>query len=822
MANHSGAMEVDKHRIFYDSVADCSVCLDLNREYLRRQWRSVGGLFTADCEHSLTLKRLSESLSSTDCAGCALISSAADRIKEEFGVGFRNVAVEFLDSEQRSGLSLKLTMLHPIHTQPGDWERAHDNPDLKILTRTGPSDKNPHRDWEYKISSPGYEIFLPSFASESEFCLQVIKSTRYLLKVEATVPDSHPTWNSILRRPSRCGDTGSDEALRFTRSKLNHCREKHLECNLEDPGWGLPTRILDLGGNSSSTSDIRLYVTRKEPEAYVCVSHCWGSHEGSRPLETTVETLFKFEQGISYQDLPKTFQDAVVFTRKLGHRFLWIDSLCIVQDDHEDWLREAGRMASIYENADLTLSAASSSDSKGGMFCKTIPETLIEGKGREAQQPALRRFSDPSFFEYGHRQSLAEKSGPDVGSPLFKRAWIYQERLLSRRVLYFTPLDLVFECRCSNSSESGYQWINSSCKHAFKPIYNANTSGELISSLWRKVVCEFTQLELTLNKDTLPAIAGVATIFSQRLEGKNPRNYLAGAWRDTFIQDILWEAGSRIDGSPSRIDASIPSWSWARSDLPKTYQNTNGLHALCRFEDASCVPLDSTGNTFTGVSSGYAILSGYLLPATMRSTGIVVDQNPRAHYRPDRDYDWFDEGPDKISNGDELFVLPLMASHIYGDVYIHALVLRRCSSTSDAFTRTGIFGMPISVNQLQNHNYIFEGSDICFTMYNRLISLGESLLGPDGLYNVSKKALPPWLKPESEDLQSMLHAQALYLYLCLYGPKADFKFEKFFGQVHLDKLRSVMGLEIERVEEWHRREAEGEEQVHRRRLIKIV
>ena len=107
-------------------------------------------------------------------------------------------------------------------------------------------------------------------------------------------------------------------------------------------------------------------------------------------------------------------------------------------------------------------------------------------------------------------------------------------------------------------------------------------------------------------------------------------------------------------------------------------------------------------------------------------------------------------------------------------------------------------------------------------MYNRLISLGESLLGPDGLYNVSKKALPPWLKPESEDLQSMLHAQALYLYLCLYGPKADFKFEMFFGQVHLDKLKSVMRAEKERVEEWHRREAEGEEQVHRRRLIKIV
>ncbi|PLN85313.1 HET domain protein [Aspergillus taichungensis] len=753
-------MAVDKHKIFYDTVADCSVCLDLNREYLRRQWRSVGGLFEAESEHSLTLKRLSESLSSTGCAGCALISSAADRIKEEFGVGFRNVAVEFLDSEQRSGLSITLTMLHPIHTQPGDWEKAHDNPDLKIVTRTGPSKKNPHREWEYKISSPGYEVFLPSVASE--------------------------------------------------------------KCNLEDPGWGLPTRVLDLGENSSSTSDIRLYVTRKEPEAYVCLSHCWGSHEESRPFQTTVETLLKFEEGISYHALPKSFQDAVVFTRKLGYRFLWIDSLCIVQDDNDDWLREAGRMASIYENADLTLGAASSSDSKGGIFRKTIPESLIEGTGHEALQPALRRFSDPSFFEYGHRQSPVEKSGPDVSSPLIKRAWIYQERMLSRRMLYFTPLELVFECRSSNSSESGYQWINSSCKHAFTPIYNANTPGELFPSLWRKVVSEFTQLELTLSKDTLPAIAGVATRFSKRLEGKEPINYLAGAWRETFTQDMLWDADPHIDGSSPRIDAGIPSWSWARSDLPKTYQNTEYLHALCLLKDAECVPLDSTGNIFTGVSSGHAILSGYLLPATMRTTGLVVDHNPRVHYRPDTDYNWFGEGPDKISNGDELFVLPLMASQTYGDIRIHALILRRCSSTSDTFTRIGIFGMPISVHHLQNHNYIFEGSNICVTMYKGLISHGGSLLGLDGLYSVPETNNPLWLQPEPESLQSSFHAQAHYLHLCLYGPKSEFKFKDFFGQVHLDKLRSAMRAEIERVEEWRRREAAGEEQVLPRSLIKIV
>lgn len=201
---------------------------------------------------------------------------------------------------------------------------------------------------------------------------------------------------------------------------------------------------------------------------------------------------------------------------------------------------------------------------------------------------------------------------------------------------------------------------------------------------------------------------------------------------------------------------------------------------------------------------------------------MVVDQNPRVHYQPDRDYAWFDEGPDKVNVGDELFVLPLLVSQTDHDLRIHALVLRRCSSNSDAFIRIGIFGMPISVHHLQSHNYIFEGSDVCLKMYKKLVTFGESLLGPDGLYRVPEKANPLWLQPEFESSQSSFRAQANYLHLCLYGPKAEFKFNEFFGQMHLDKLRFAMKAEMERVEEWRCREAGGEVQVHRRSLIKIV
>lgn len=160
------AMSMDN--AFHESDADCPICLDLKREYLRRQWRSVGGLFAAEAPYSLTLKLLSEKLSSTGCEGCDVLFQAADRIKKKYALGFRNAVVEFLKDEQRPGLSIKLTMLHPLHTQLGDWEKAQDNADLEVAVHTGPSKQSPNREWEYRISSPEYEIFLPLSGSESE------------------------------------------------------------------------------------------------------------------------------------------------------------------------------------------------------------------------------------------------------------------------------------------------------------------------------------------------------------------------------------------------------------------------------------------------------------------------------------------------------------------------------------------------------------------------------------------------------------------------------------------------------------------------------
>ncbi|KAF2627775.1 hypothetical protein BU25DRAFT_302552, partial [Macroventuria anomochaeta] len=144
------------------------------------------------------------------------------------------------------------------------------------------------------------------------------------------------------------------------RKWLAECCENHTSCcdAGDAPTRVLPNRILDLGTHENADEDICLL----EPTAlytgrYICLSHCWGS--SGCALKTTTRNADEHKLRIQFSDLPKTFQHAVNFTRWLGVRYLWIDALCIIQDDQDDWCRESPTMASVYADSCLTLSAAS-------------------------------------------------------------------------------------------------------------------------------------------------------------------------------------------------------------------------------------------------------------------------------------------------------------------------------------------------------------------------------------------------------------------------------------------------------------------------------
>ncbi|PZC90285.1 HET domain-containing protein, partial [Pyrenophora tritici-repentis] len=178
--------------------------------------------------------------------------------------------------------------------------------------------------------------------------------------------EEEDTWNLFTYlKESRCTAefTGSERAVQITENWLRDCVESHANCP-GDHDQNLPTRLLDLE-LLNNTEDLKLIEKAGKLGSYAALSHCWGA---TQQFTTTVATLPERRERIPFVQLTKTFKKAVQTTRALGIRYLWIDSLCIIQGDPDDWAREASQMSSVYQNAMITIAAAASESGDEGLF----------------------------------------------------------------------------------------------------------------------------------------------------------------------------------------------------------------------------------------------------------------------------------------------------------------------------------------------------------------------------------------------------------------------------------------------------------------------
>jgi Heterokaryon incompatibility protein (HET) len=226
--------------------------------------------------------------------------------------------------------------------------------------------------------------------------------------------------------------------IRLAKTWLSTCRERHEKCSWSAKGE-LPTRLVavDRTGEKKGLS-VRLCHSDSLPRdtEYVSLSHCWGKV----PFFTlTQDKLQQLERSIPIQQLPMAFQDAIRITYDLGFRYIWIDSLCIIQDSRDDWRKESLAMDRVYLNGVLNLAATGYRNGQEGLLKFTEPREILPPKIDCAKfNSHSPKYSVLSSFDW-----IREVNG----APLNQRGWVCQEQVMASHYLFFSLLPAQFKCR---------------------------------------------------------------------------------------------------------------------------------------------------------------------------------------------------------------------------------------------------------------------------------------------------------------------------------------------------------------------------------------
>lgn len=390
----------------------------------------------------------------------------------------------------------------------------------------------------------------------------------------------------------------------------------------------LPSRVLDLEATDSEDG-LKLHESIGDVGCYVSLSHCWG--DSDYPAKTTSHTLAQNKKSILWFMLPKTFQDAIVFTRWLGIRYLWIDSLCIIQDSEEDWLEESVKMVDVYQKAYVTIAATASRSDDGGLFYAKKPEELTKRLFGLASDGTPFNMYLRSRFLHDRTGKLATY-GQYKDVPLLTRAWAYQEILLSPRVLHFGKQELRWECMERMNCECGEDDTQKFPSRFYNP-YKLHHSSALangrdkavLHSRWQAIVEEYSALGLTFGKDKLPALSGLA---NQMRRYRPADKYIGGLWLQSLFQDMLWTVDRQRSCTLTSVSGlcgkwRAPTWSWASNNRPVRYmwhmRGTKMRRSHAKLVDVT-VESASMGDETGGLLGAEMVLDGKLIPGVVSNS----------------------------------------------------------------------------------------------------------------------------------------------------------------------------------------------------------
>jgi hypothetical protein len=368
---------------------------------------------------------------------------------------------------------------------------------------------------------------------------------------------------------------------------LRTCLDEHELCGVWSEGERiLPTRVIDVGDDCCHP---KLLVTNSRYGTWIALSYCWG---GDSSFTLTRKTISDLTRAVPLNNFPATLRDAIVITRRLGFRYLWIDALCIQQDSIEDWATEAAKMGEVYSGAILTIAAANSPTTNSGIFSqRRLGKTHVCLEWRSPIGVA----ASPSKVYLRPGSELWDNTLQS--SPLMKRGWTLQEGLLAPRTISYGLQQMIWECSQYQADEGGritvptqdYRgkgFIQHMIHRENRPT--PTQQQKLLKLLllgyakpdrwwtvfsardpydkWYDIVSQFTGRSLTKDTDTLPALSGLAREFARSTSD----TYCAGLWKKDIICGLLWnrlptwssDGTTRFD--PAKASEYLaPSWSWA-------------------------------------------------------------------------------------------------------------------------------------------------------------------------------------------------------------------------------------------------------------------
>ena len=382
--------------------------------------------------------------------------------------------------------------------------------------------------------------------------------------------------------------SSSKQAFRTASEWIGKCKQNHPICATAHKE--LPTRVIDIG---TAARKPRLLVTDGNEGRWATLSHCWGP---TRDGITTTENLAKRRQEIDVDALPVLFRDAIDIARELGYLYLWIDSICIIQNSDKDWAAECQKMDAYYSGSDLTISASAAASTAEGIFHSA-------DKFRYNPQLPIKVqcfIKSPKIDNYMYLRSPHECNHND---PLNRRGWVTQEVILSHRIFQYGSGELSWKCchgflyeRVPSSLffRSKYGELEMPVYRSFRPPWELYTGTwpTTILCWWYSCLCQispfltkktptlfsgfkfhgkwqaralcwwygmltfYLRKDLTRYSDRLPAIAGLAKDFSNY----TGFHYKCGIWEEDILGGLSWIAyGQKQSGD---FSTSSPSWSW--------------------------------------------------------------------------------------------------------------------------------------------------------------------------------------------------------------------------------------------------------------------